>query len=268
MNLWHHLQDVHSIPVPTEKEFAQLNSLQSMQRSGPEFGVRFFKTFEKLPYYTAKEDQTNFVDNANGSSAPDDTDQSSIWSRDRSQTPLSDLFDDRLDESETAASSLASRLGVPLPPGARSEKPPVDPMLLETEVAEGTSISPYSSDSVPLLDALPPSEIALPPTDNQTLLGDEGLPDASSPLPDGQFKVDKLLGKWRYRRKHLYYLRWETGEHSFEPEEDIAEGIRTEFDRRDFTGFHEGAHIIKWTKARNGEAWYLVAFDLRKSYPR
>ncbi|OAA34079.1 carbonic anhydrase 2 [Beauveria brongniartii RCEF 3172] len=177
------------------------------------------------------------------------------------QTPLSDLLDDCLDESETGASSLASYVGVPLPPEARSEKTPVDPMLLETEVAEGNAISPCSSGPVPLLDASPPSKIALPSADNLMLLGDDDLPDTSSPLPDGQFRVDKLLGKWRYRRKHVYYLRWETGEHSFEPEEDIAEGIRTEFDRRGFTGFHEGAHIIKWTKARNGEAWYLVAFE-------
>ncbi|TWU77221.1 hypothetical protein ED733_000884 [Metarhizium rileyi] len=76
---------------------------------------------------------------------------------------------------------------------------------------------------------------------------------------DNQYFVDRLLGKWRHRGKVWFYLRWNDGSYGFEEEVDINEDLRKDFETKDFTGFHEGAHV-KRVRERNGKTSYLTGF--------
>jgi hypothetical protein len=154
-------------------------------------------------------------------SSSDITSSCVSWTRDTIQTPMSDLSDGFTETVVNCTSPDAADIGLALGDLSGMEQLPIDPMLLPSDTGSNDDLSPSSADS--------------------------------------QYLVDRLLGRWRYRRTVWFYLRWQDGSHSFEREENISEDLRRDFERRDFTGFHEGAHVKK-AVLRGRKVRYLTAF--------
>ncbi len=226
----------NGIPTPTEKQLEELAKVRLSNAPAIVFRTQIIKagsTSSETPPEAADLDMLSNL-SSDGESICD-----SIWDQNRPKTPLSDFYAE-LEELEVAVPHCPLDAEMPSVNASAEHQLPVDPMLMPAESsAENELVHPVGGPTPPVAEA----------------------DSHKSPLPESQWRVDRLLGKWPYRRKLHYYLRWETGEYSFEPEENISANMRRDFNRRSFTGFHEGAHIVKFTKTRNGEAWYLVAFE-------
>lgn len=261
-SLWYHLDDVHSIPTPAAGDLTKLDAKRLNVSLQNQIKTRFVGQYPRTPSYPDLGDAFCSADKSSeASSASEETGSLSTESLHGSQTTSSEYSFEFL-EAKTCPSPGEHDVSMPLVEATASEDPPVDPMLLETDPMRENRLSPCLDGSMQLSDGLLLFESASPSADDAMQCSEDTcLPNESSPLPEGQYRVDKLLGKWSYRGKVRFYLRWEGGAYSFELEEDVAADMRRDFDQRDFTGFHEGARIIKWTKTQKGEAWYLVAFE-------
>ena len=213
-DLWHHLQDIHSIPRPDDKLVADLD--RKRQASAlKHYAVPKFEQWRPDPL----KELNDFAGDGSASSILSD-ENASVFTleEDSVQTPLSDLSFD----SSTGQDRNLGDAEPALRTGSECDQLPIDPMLSPADM------EPHSGISTPILE--------------------------------DQYLVHQLLGKWKHRKTVWFYLQWQDGSRSFEPEENVSEELRKDFEQRPFTGFEEGAHV-KRVKGQGRNKRYVTVFD-------
>lgn len=251
--LWHHLDEIHSIPTPVVDDMDKWNpeptgkwkdtGMQSIQHYSP----------RKLsPSLTLTGGQSWSSEALSDSASQTSKTSSSVWDDCRPCTPETQLSEavyefDKVDMMDDVA--CLPDVNVPPEAAIAQWEPPIDPILLS---ANDTNSARQSNSTIPsdfgfAEDGCEEGVLAIPERLEQELARDD------------QYLVDRLLGRWRHRGKVWFYLRWKDGSYGFVPEMDINSQDRKDFEANGFTGFHEGA-FVKRVRVRNGKASYVTGF--------
>ncbi|KAK2590414.1 hypothetical protein QQS21_011901 [Conoideocrella luteorostrata] len=243
MEMYGFAHDVHSVPVPElqdmENKFGESNQIRHKNAESP-----FVTHTWKYQKSRASQDRTSPSDDGLSElSSPTSGDIDSAWSGDGSIAAGTPLPEQQFDVKVLEAGRNTNQKQF-------ADEMAIDPLLFDgdptaTDSAEkclnGLKGNKSSND-------IPPKEATR--TENE-----------DKPSSDAHYPVDRLLGKWGYRGVIWYYLKWDDGSYSFEREADIAKHLRDEFEKKDFSGFKEGAKV-KAVKNRKGKAtMYLTSFE-------
>lgn len=254
--LWHHLDDVHSIPTISPQDMYKTDMLPFNPENPQHDHIRFIKNSSPLEVSclrTSPERQCGTDEGITDSSSQLSTTDSCIWEEDSiyaAETPPSEVhFEvDEMDMKDEGC-ALSEADDIPTVFGIEKEIA-IDPMLLSKHPTDLEVQTPSTISSSFEVDGCGHqkggAEILGKATENEL-------------AHDNQYFVDRLLGKWCHRGKVWFYLRWNDGSYGFEEEVDINEDLRKDFETKAFTGFHEGAHV-KRVRVRNGKTSYLTGF--------
>ncbi|EFY94585.2 carbonic anhydrase [Metarhizium robertsii ARSEF 23] len=254
--LWHHLDDVHSIPTISHHDMSKGDTLPFNQENPRRDHIRLIKHSSppEISSLRISPERQSWTDELiNDSSSQFSKRDSCIWDAESicaADTPLSEVYCDVNEiDMKDEEHSLSEADDPPISFGIEREIL-IDPMLL-CEHHTGLAVQPPSTMS---------SSFGVDGSGHR-----ESEPEVSGNATehelahDNQYFVDRLLGKWRHRGKVWFYLRWNDGSYGFEEEVDINEDLRKDFETKAFTGFHEGAHV-KRVRERNGKTSYLTGF--------
>ncbi|CAM1508796.1 Fc.00g056440.m01.CDS01 [Cosmosporella sp. VM-42] len=127
---------------------------------------------------------------------------------------------------------------------------PIDPLLAIAN--RGSSLEPPTSTPVQQAEAMEKTELCH---------SDAEASEQSELVPEKEYPVDRLLGRWG---KDLFYLRWLDGSYGWEPRENILDDELIRQFEKGYKGFHEGVNVLR-TRIRNGKVEYRVRWMGRPS---
>jgi hypothetical protein len=271
-DLWHHLDDVHSIPKdPARKRKARPEDNQNVEEP-----MRKIRKFIEVPGKIVMSPRENrcaspAVDSASLFDSMPSGSPTSCYSSENDDlrhigNPLHDSYFTG-SRPDCTSSSMAIKtpvscpesprfLTLPSPEACCSAKSPIgspgsansivliDPMLLSADTSQMDIISQHPSTLGPELEVVP-IEI---PAERPKLTG------KFLSIHEGEYLVDHLLGRWG---KDLFFLRWQDGSYGWEPQYNILNDNLIEKFEKEHDGFQHGVEVLR-TRFRNGKVEYRL----------
>ncbi|KAL7940135.1 hypothetical protein V8C42DRAFT_349727 [Trichoderma barbatum] len=76
---------------------------------------------------------------------------------------------------------------------------------------------------------------------------------------DEVYAIDRILAKWKNRRKILYFVQWSEGGTTWLPAEDVLDEKMIKNFEISYQGFKEGIEVVK-TRIKNNKVEYFIRF--------
>ncbi|OAQ63869.1 carbonic anhydrase [Purpureocillium lilacinum] len=257
-DLWHHLEDVHSVPKPKTSPLGKRKTPPEPEVTAAKRRITVLPQRSSVlgnPYGVGTAPSDNIISLPRGQPLQVDSNDPatllcSVSGNGYTECgfeyfePLAEADADLLDFATLASPASAADRTTPTISGADLQEC-VDPDILSsgsTQAQAGSAVDASDLDS----DA-PPSQSSRSYFDADDL-------QSSEP----EYPIECLLAMWKSQRSELFLVKWVGGSTSWEPEMNVPDQSIAEL-KRTYRGFRDGIEILQ-TQVRGKALWYKILF--------